>query len=524
MDFVKVWILPPFIGAIIGYFTNWLAIKMLFRPYKTIRIAGIPLPFTPGILPREKDKLAVSLGDTVAKELLTPQVFMQRFQSPDIQKAAAGAVKVTIEGFLSQSAESLFLSHRTATPNPGQDESTTAILDLSDSSSFSGQVLESLRHLATSSEVQASMRPMLKSFFERLGEFKVRELLTREQFVGVIERLASSGKTGSVEQSAETEGKTSGPLFRAVVELPPDATVQGLSDAFFPGVYTSFLPYIEGFLRSIEFRGRLEMEARAFVKKALNRLGPVQRLFVSIAGYDDKISQAMPGIIDDLIQTFEHVLRDPATPRKISEALGAALIAQRSRLASQDLSTNAGLPGGENILNTALLSLGKSPEELRRRAGESYDRLAELPLQGLTNLSVSADDIAGFILSAFVHSLGREGEQSSTTVGALFVQVLREFAKGRTLAEFFGIGENEVERISRTLAGALLKLIETRIPLIVETLNVRSMVAEKIDSIDMKEAERIVLQVVRKELAWITWLGGILGAMIGIVQSVLSIL
>jgi len=67
MEFFKAWILPPLVGAIIGYFTNWLAIKMLFRPYKTIKFAGIALPFTPGLLPREKDKLAVSLGETVSR-------------------------------------------------------------------------------------------------------------------------------------------------------------------------------------------------------------------------------------------------------------------------------------------------------------------------------------------------------------------------------------------------------------------------------------------------------------------------
>jgi len=85
MDFFKMWIMPPLIGAVIGYFTNWLAIKMLFRPYKTVRIAGIRLPFTPGILPREKDRLAVSLGETVAQELLTPQVISKRMQRQRIR-------------------------------------------------------------------------------------------------------------------------------------------------------------------------------------------------------------------------------------------------------------------------------------------------------------------------------------------------------------------------------------------------------------------------------------------------------
>ena len=50
MEILKV-ILPVLVGATIGYFTNFLAIKMLFRPRKEVRIKGVRLPFTPGIIP-----------------------------------------------------------------------------------------------------------------------------------------------------------------------------------------------------------------------------------------------------------------------------------------------------------------------------------------------------------------------------------------------------------------------------------------------------------------------------------------
>ena len=46
------WILPPVLGAIIGYVTNAIAIRMLFRPFNEIRVLGLRLPFTPGLIPR----------------------------------------------------------------------------------------------------------------------------------------------------------------------------------------------------------------------------------------------------------------------------------------------------------------------------------------------------------------------------------------------------------------------------------------------------------------------------------------
>ncbi len=55
-------IAAPISGAVIGYFTNWLAIKMLFLPYKEKYLFGIKIPFTPGIIPKERKKLATGIG------------------------------------------------------------------------------------------------------------------------------------------------------------------------------------------------------------------------------------------------------------------------------------------------------------------------------------------------------------------------------------------------------------------------------------------------------------------------------
>ena len=66
-------LLPPVAGAIIGYFTNDLAIKMLFRPYKPRYIFKKRLPFTPGLIPRNQERLAQRVSDTIMGSLLTPE-------------------------------------------------------------------------------------------------------------------------------------------------------------------------------------------------------------------------------------------------------------------------------------------------------------------------------------------------------------------------------------------------------------------------------------------------------------------
>jgi uncharacterized membrane protein YheB (UPF0754 family) len=75
LDLATLWtfLLPPIAGGVIGYFTNDLAISMLFRPYRPIYIGKRLLPFTPGLIPRNQEKLAQRVSDTIMGSLLTPE-------------------------------------------------------------------------------------------------------------------------------------------------------------------------------------------------------------------------------------------------------------------------------------------------------------------------------------------------------------------------------------------------------------------------------------------------------------------
>ncbi|MDF2879079.1 MAG: hypothetical protein K0S30_2175, partial [Clostridia bacterium] len=67
-------LIGPAVGGIIGYITNGIAIKMLFRPLKPIYLGGMRLPFTPGIIPKEKGRMARSIGRVVGKDLINDEV------------------------------------------------------------------------------------------------------------------------------------------------------------------------------------------------------------------------------------------------------------------------------------------------------------------------------------------------------------------------------------------------------------------------------------------------------------------
>lgn len=97
LEFLWILLFMGLIGAVIGGFTNHLAIKMLFRPHEAKYIGSWRVPFTPGLIPKRRDELAVQLGRTVTNYLLTPDTFRKRLLTPDMAAKAEQFVQSRLE-------------------------------------------------------------------------------------------------------------------------------------------------------------------------------------------------------------------------------------------------------------------------------------------------------------------------------------------------------------------------------------------------------------------------------------------
>ena len=91
------YILPPLIGAVIGYITNDIAIRMLFRPHEAKYLFGRQIPFTPGIIPKEKGRLAASIGTTISANLMNQEVLEKHLLSKEMKDKILDAVLRFIE-------------------------------------------------------------------------------------------------------------------------------------------------------------------------------------------------------------------------------------------------------------------------------------------------------------------------------------------------------------------------------------------------------------------------------------------
>ncbi len=105
-------ILPPLFGGIIGYITNDIAIRMLFRPHGAKYVMGVHVPFTPGIIPKEKGRIAKAMGDAISENLMNREVLERSLLSDEL----IGKILESIDAFCAKQSgneESVasFVSH-----------------------------------------------------------------------------------------------------------------------------------------------------------------------------------------------------------------------------------------------------------------------------------------------------------------------------------------------------------------------------------------------------------------------------
>lgn len=90
-------LIPPIVGGIIGYITNDIAIKMLFHPRKAIYIGKYQLPFTPGLIPKERERIAKSLGRIISEQLLNNETMVKALASEEMIQKLRGGIEKIIE-------------------------------------------------------------------------------------------------------------------------------------------------------------------------------------------------------------------------------------------------------------------------------------------------------------------------------------------------------------------------------------------------------------------------------------------
>jgi uncharacterized membrane protein YheB (UPF0754 family) len=86
--------LLPIIGAAIGWLTNYIAIKMLFRPYKPIRILGYNFQ---GVIPKKRKEITKSITTAIERQLLSATDLASVLEGIDLETEIEKSVEEIVE-------------------------------------------------------------------------------------------------------------------------------------------------------------------------------------------------------------------------------------------------------------------------------------------------------------------------------------------------------------------------------------------------------------------------------------------
>ncbi|QGG48808.1 DUF445 domain-containing protein [Heliorestis convoluta] len=91
----------PIIGAVIGWFTNLLAVSMLFRPYHPIVLPGLPWTIQ-GLIPRRQGEMAIKVGEIVEEQLLSQDDLMARINTQETREKLSRSLSEVISARLAE--------------------------------------------------------------------------------------------------------------------------------------------------------------------------------------------------------------------------------------------------------------------------------------------------------------------------------------------------------------------------------------------------------------------------------------
>ena len=88
------WIVLPLLGGVIGYVTNRIAVKMVFRPIRPVSVLGFQVQ---GLVGRRQPELAASIGRVVGQNLVEHDDIVRAMHAMDLEKLVSGALDRGLE-------------------------------------------------------------------------------------------------------------------------------------------------------------------------------------------------------------------------------------------------------------------------------------------------------------------------------------------------------------------------------------------------------------------------------------------
>jgi uncharacterized membrane protein YheB (UPF0754 family) len=508
------WILPPFIGAIIGYITNAIAIKMLFRPLTEKRIFGIRIPFTPGIIPKQRYKLAESIGRMVSEQLITKEAVGNQLKAQNFQTALKQVIVDATGSLLNTPLQQIKKHEVPIIGGTFEDFIIKTLKNFLTSESFFSIAHKLLISLLTSVAekklIVITDELKLEHYFSEKLHAIIMEDEFRDKIIKRIQNWIQKQKSGN----------------KTMASFLPMELVHIISQLFrsaLPSLGSSLIKW----LRQAHIRKELENKGRELVKRILEKLNLFQRLIVSVAQYDLTLQEKMPAIVEDVLTYFEELLNDSIQRDRVVNVVEEALINWRKKQVKHFFKNLSEKPISkiDAVIKKIwdYLREQESHTQLFQKIKQYLEKHSSFSIGELlhTYLGIKKEHIADFILSMF--KADEFADSTAQKIGSLLFNMTAE-RQQVTLGDFVGIDDIRRQEINNFLLSSLNSMLNSKLPEIIQSLNIQDLVENKINQLDVADVEGLLLMVIARHLKWINVFGALLGAVIGFTQIIFKLL
>ncbi|MDM0700829.1 DUF445 domain-containing protein [Clostridium perfringens] len=495
---MKIYIIGALIGAVIGYITNWLAIKMLFRPREAKYIFGMKLPFTPGLIPKEKSRIANKVGETVGTHLLNSDSLSKALKDDKIKSKFNEVAKEKINQVINS--------------NSTLEESLKNTLG-ENYYALKGNMINNIAKTILESIQEEEFKNKLKFYIvdsikERLNKNpeKIIDFINSNKFREVIINTLEEEKTRDIIGKA---------LLKEVKTLEKeDLTIEEV-------IPENIKPYIEEYVKSqkdtlVDIIKNLlrDDEVSYKIKSAINdNIPSIVSMFLSgdviygklVSLVDKSLSEeenkeyicdaALAFVHESMKKKVSDVINNVGEEKLevISDALGDKI--------SKKLNTEENIDSIISKLNCKISSFN------------SYEEIIKVLFNDYENILI--DNIDSMI-SQIVNNNQLSGE-----ISKMIEKVFDKFLQN-SLNDICYNKQNLENSIMSILDNLYNDFVENKSAKVLEIVDISSIVEEQINAFEVDYAEEIIIGIANKELKAITWLGALLGGILGILSPLLS--
>ncbi|MBM9602826.1 DUF445 family protein [Desulfopila inferna] len=513
------YIAPPLIGAFIGYLTNKVAIRMLFRPLKPWFLFGIRLPMTPGVIPSKRHQLAINIGEMVGSHLLTSREIGKALQSQSFQKHLGSLIQERVGAILDRDLAPL------PALVPKRYSSYFGIAVKTVSYQCKQQIYKYLQtqefELLITTVVRDGCEQILNRDIDELIDGEKREKLysSLDQLIKTV--LASKSMEQWLEDFLYVQTSRILKNNNSLDQVLPHTLTELIVDIV-ESKTPDLLEKIAEITKDPEIQKRIIEAVKKGVDTFSATLGPmggmvqnflkIETIEKAVKDYlnnneediakwlqDKEVQERVARLLVERVRHYLHVPISSFLPestqmntrkicRTVAEQL-ATLLREKgtakavSTLLRENIEIYVG--GGRDIRTIFLDTVGES---------------------GLENLKKSASAEATALLRS-----SKAKNLVDATVEQMLTTLLQKPVGKLTKLLPAGVREGMYTSFQKMS----LAMLATEVPGLVASLNIQGIVAEKVDSLDLLRLERLLLSIMEEQFKYINLFGALLGFLIG---------